>query len=233
MQPPPKIQRVSYEDTSVLEVERDPGLRCQIWEYPPDEQDQVVKAYMKHGPYQFLMDVYPPSGSEKHPRRFQSHWFRAFPWLEYSPTKDAAFCFPCFLFSKKPVGKKGATAFTITGFRNWKKVNDGTACAFLTHMGSDCGSAHRFSVQCYDNLKNQACHIEHAVERQSDEDIKKNRLRLRTSIDAIRWLAFQAFSFRGNDESDDSMNQGNFREMVKLIASYNEEVKAVVLGNAP
>jgi hypothetical protein len=39
MQPPPKIQRIIYEGTSVLEVERDPGLRCQIWEYPPDEQD--------------------------------------------------------------------------------------------------------------------------------------------------------------------------------------------------
>jgi hypothetical protein len=106
MQPPPKIQRIAHEGTSVLEVERDPSVRCQIWEYPPDEQDRDVKAYMKHGPYQFLMDVYPPSGSKKHPRRFQSHWFRTFPWLEYSPTKDVAFCFPCFLFFKKLVGKK-------------------------------------------------------------------------------------------------------------------------------
>jgi hypothetical protein len=62
---------------------------------------------------------------------------------------------------------------------------------------------------------------------------QKNRLRVRTSIDAIRWLAFQACSFRGHDKSYDSMNQGNFLEMIKLIASYNEEVKAVVLGNAP
>jgi hypothetical protein len=100
-------------------------------------------------------------------------------------------------------------------------------------MESDCGSAHRYSVQCYNNLKNQPCHIEHVVEKQSDEDIRKNRLRLRTSIDAIRWLAFQACSFRGHDESDDSMNQGNSLEMVKLIASYDEEAKAVVLGNAP
>jgi hypothetical protein len=100
-------------------------------------------------------------------------------------------------------------------------------------MGSDCGSAHRYSVQCYNILRNQPCHIEHAVEKQSDEDIRKNRLCVRTSIDAICWLAFQACSFRGHDESDDSMNQGNFLEMIKLIASYNEEVKEVVLGNAP
>ena len=100
-----KAQRVNCEGTSVLMVERDPGLRCQIWDYPPDEQDQVIRAYMKHGPYQFIKDVYPTSGSKKHPRRFQSNWFKSFPWLEYSPTKDAAFCFPCFLFSNKPVEK--------------------------------------------------------------------------------------------------------------------------------
>jgi hypothetical protein len=31
MQRPPKIQRMTHEGTSVLEVERDPRLRCQIW----------------------------------------------------------------------------------------------------------------------------------------------------------------------------------------------------------
>jgi hypothetical protein len=69
-QRPSKIQRVDHEGTSVLEVERGPGLRCQIWEYPPDEHDQVVKAYMMHGPYQLVKYVYPPSGSTKHPCRF-------------------------------------------------------------------------------------------------------------------------------------------------------------------
>jgi hypothetical protein len=62
-------------------------------------------------------------------------------------------------------------------------------CLFI-HMGSDWGSAHIYSVQCYNNLRNQPCHIEHAVEKQSDEDIRKNRLHVRTSIDAIHWLAF-------------------------------------------
>jgi hypothetical protein len=45
-------------------------------------------------------------------------------------------------------------------------------CLFI-HMGSDWGSAHIYSVQCYNNLRNQPCHIEHAVEKQSDEDIRK------------------------------------------------------------
>ena len=71
------------------------------------------------------------------------------------------------------------------------------------------------------------------IEKQTSEEIKANRLRLRTSINVVRWLTFQACSFRGHDESDSSKNQGNFLEMVKLLASYDEEVKAVVLSNAP
>lgn len=214
-------------------VERNPGLRCQIWEYPVDEQDEARRIYMMHGPYQFLKEDYPLSGSQKHPRRFQAHWFKSFPCLEYSPAKDAAFCFSCCLFSKKPSGRAGSDAFTVKGFRSWKKVKEGTQCAFLSHMGSDGNSAHSYNVKCFDNLKNQSGHIRHVFKKQYPEDIRRNRLRLKVSIDAVRWLAFQACAFRGHDESATSKNQGNFLELVKLLAAYDEEVKAVVLGNAP
>ncbi|KAJ1269938.1 hypothetical protein BS78_06G016400 [Paspalum vaginatum] len=228
----PKVVRLN-SDASVLVVERDPGLRRQIWEYPIDEQDEARRIYIMHGLYQFLKDNYPLSGSKKHPRRFQAHWFKSFPWLEYSPAKDAAFCFPCYLFSKQPSGRAGSNAFTIKGFRSWKKVNDGTECAFLSHMGSDANSAHSYNVKCYDNLKKPSGHIRLVFKKQYPEDIRRNRLRLRVSIDAVRWLAFQACAFRGHDESATSKNQGNFLEMVKLLAAYDDDVKAVVLGNAP
>ena len=75
--------------------------------------------------------------------------------------------------------------------------------------------------------------MEQLVEKQTEEDIKRNRLRLKVTIDVLRWLTFQACSFRGHDESAQSKNQGNFLEMVKLLAAYDEEIGAVVLGNAP
>jgi hypothetical protein len=192
------VRRIDCANNSVLNVERYPCLRDQIWSYPPDKQEQVIRAYRKHGPYQFIKDVYPTSGSKKHPRRFQSQWFKSFPWLEYSPTKDAAFCLPCFLFSKKPVGKSGSYAFIVKGFNNWKRVG-GKNCSLRIHMG-ESGSAHQYSVKCYDNLKNRLCHIEPMIDKQTSEEIKANRLRLRTSID-VQFLAFQACPFRGHDES--------------------------------
>jgi hypothetical protein len=60
-----------------------------------------------------------------------------FNWLEYSPTKDAAYYLPYYLFGKKPTGQLGANAFTIEGFSNWKKVNDGIKCAFFCPYGKE------------------------------------------------------------------------------------------------
>jgi len=43
-------------------------------------------------------------GTEKNRRKFQSSWYKMFNLLEYSPTKDDAYCLPCYLFGKKVNG---------------------------------------------------------------------------------------------------------------------------------
>jgi hypothetical protein len=110
-------------------------------------------------------------------------------------------------------------------------------CAFISHMGKDSNSAHSYNVTCYNNLKNQPSgQLKRMVVKRSTQDVKRNRLRLRVTrvtIDTVRWLAFQIWAFYGHDESTDLKNQGNFLEMVKLLAEYDDKVKAVVLGNAP
>ena len=152
---------------------------------PTNAQEQARNAYMKHGAYQIEMDEYPLDDSVVHQRKFQYHWFKSFPWLEYSPDKDAVYCFPCFLFIKKPLGNKVSDVFTVKGFKKWKRVNDGERCAFLTHMGKDSKSAHNYAAKCYDNLKNKPCHLEPLVVKQTDGDIKRNRLRLRLTVDSL------------------------------------------------
>ena len=56
---------------------------------------------------------------------------------------------------------------------------------------------------------------------------------LKASVDAVRWLTFQACAFRGHDERVISKNRGNFLEMIKLLASYNKQIDEVVLENVP
>ncbi|KAL0004205.1 hypothetical protein SO802_011766 [Lithocarpus litseifolius] len=144
-------------------------------------------------------------------------------WLEYSPSKDAAFCLPCFLFDKR-TGNSGSHVFTKDGFRNWKKVNDGNNCSFLNHMGKEPNSFHRASEQAMTDLMNQSQHIQKVLENFNSDQIASNRLRLKASIDVFKVLAFQGLAFRGRDESSDSINRGNFLEILDLVVSYNDYV---------
>ncbi|GKC16194.1 zinc finger MYM-type protein 1-like protein [Tanacetum coccineum] len=121
-------------------------------------------------------------------------------------------------------------AFTVNGFDKWKKVNDGKRCAFLKHIGC---SQHKDMVAFRENLLNQTTHIGNMLEKQSTELVTKNHIRLKDSVDIVRWLVFQACAFRSNDESSNSRNRGNFVRLLKLLASYNDELANLVLDNAP
>ncbi|XP_075504412.1 uncharacterized protein LOC142541843 [Primulina tabacum] len=144
----------------------------------------------------------------------------------YSPSKDAAFCFPCFLFEHKHPRNP---AFTIDGFKYWKRVNDGDRCAFLMHIGCNT-STHNNAVEYLDNLMNIPRHIDKVINAQSSEAKQKNRLRLTATIESIRWLTLQACAFRGHDESPSSNNRGNFIEMINFIGKMNKNIQKDVLN---
>ncbi|XP_042432588.1 zinc finger MYM-type protein 1-like [Zingiber officinale] len=84
-----------------------------------------------------------------------------------------------------------------------------------------------------ENLMRPSQHIDNVMYVQAKEEKEKNRLRLKTSIVTVRWLALQGCAFRGNDESLSSSNCGNFLELVKAFAKMSMEINEVVLENAP
>ncbi|KAI3448770.1 hypothetical protein Pfo_005435 [Paulownia fortunei] len=136
--------------------------------------------------------------------------------MKYSPSKNAAYCLPCYLFVK-PSPYFGANAFTTDGFQTWKKVNDGK----------------NYSVKHCHDLMNSLQHIEKVIDKQSAELVAKNPLRLKVSIDIARLCVFQGITFRAHNEYLDSHNRGNFLEIIKHTASYNDEVRSIILKNAP
>ncbi|KAK8369988.1 hypothetical protein V6Z11_A01G146800 [Gossypium hirsutum] len=229
---PSKIPRVEDEALDLSNLEREPGLRKQIYEYPVNMSDEIRRAYINVGPYQPILLEYHASNSKKHSRYFQPSWFKQFSWLEYSPSKDAVFCLPCFLFNSNSSSRFGSTAFTQNGFSNWKKIHDRCNCAFLTYMGKDLDSLYNNAQRAYVDLVNQAQHIEVSFDRQTTQKISANRLCLKTSLDVVRWLSFQGCAFGGHDESSGSKNRENFLELLSLLASYDEKVEDV-LKSAP
>ena len=82
-------------------------------------------------------------------------------------------------------------------------------------------------------LGNPSQQIDTVMNAQSSQQIAQNRLRLKATIESVRLLASQGMAFRGNDESHDSSNRGNFIEVIKLMGRCNIDIDNVVLDNAP
>jgi len=96
-------------------LETDPGLRSPISSYHPNIQDEVRKAYLKKGRYKPSNFVYPWSDHGRQRRRFCKNWFNLYDWIEYSESKDLAFCLPCFLF-------KNYICLKVVGITLWEMV---------------------------------------------------------------------------------------------------------------
>jgi hypothetical protein len=69
------------------------------------------------GPTKPFGHNFPKKQNDK--RVFLENWLTKHDWLEYSVAKDAAFCFYCFVFKKKPLEARfGHDAFNKEGYRN-------------------------------------------------------------------------------------------------------------------
>ncbi|XP_074318948.1 uncharacterized protein LOC141655799 [Silene latifolia] len=216
-------QQEDDQDYNVTLLERDPGKRRAIGMYPLNEQDNIRRAYVVHGPYQPYLREYPCTQHGNQGRMFSHKWFKEWPWLEYSLAKDKVYCFPCFLFDTYP---SHHPSFTETGFNGWKNVMSKQS-GVIRHIGGIM-SIHNASMRKWENLRNPSKHIERVINTLSEQELAKNRLRLVATIEAVRLLARQGCSFRGHDESVDSPNGVNFDAVLNSFKRINDEVNKVV-----
>ena len=97
----------------------------------------------------------------------------------------------------------------------------------------EVNSYHNVAAKRCDALMNQDQSIKVALNKQTDITKRQNHIQLNTSVESVRYLLHQGLAFRGNDESEESKNKGNFRELVQTLANQNEDVRKVLLQNAP
>ncbi|XP_074341927.1 uncharacterized protein LOC141679325 [Apium graveolens] len=116
--PTPSITVVPPQDFDTVNYPQDPGKRKNLIDFHPNERDLVRRTYIQRGPCQPEDYVFPQTLFGKNPRRFNVKWFETWrPWLEYNVSKDAAFCFICYLF--KSENTAGGDAFVGEGFKCW------------------------------------------------------------------------------------------------------------------
>jgi hypothetical protein len=161
-------------------------------------------------------------------RRFVSEWFDEFgSWLEYSESKYKAYCFCCFLFRPRKKKEAGYVAFVKDGWSSWNKKY-----RLKEHVG-DINSVHNQAARDCEVLLKQEQHIYVALNNQSNAMKNAYYTRLNASIDVVRVLLKQGLPFRGHDESEESLNKGNFKEFHGYTAEQNPAVAKVVGPNAP
>ena len=105
-----------YECIYVFIVQTIPISQKQMFSGPPsDISSSSDEKPVQPNPMTFR---YPSKKMGQQNRSFNSKWFNAYSWLEYSIERDAAFCLLCRHFNTK--GGKNEDVFTRDGFTDWK-----------------------------------------------------------------------------------------------------------------
>ena len=203
----------------------DPGMRSK---HLTDSQ----KIYLiQIGPYQPILQIYPSNlniAKEGHKQsRFNPSWFKEYPHLEYSLSKDAAFCFVCSLFGNGPGMEKAENAWSTEGIRTWHKFK---SCGkvkrgeLATHFSS---SSHKSAMLAYAHFVKTSGHVDVLLSKtkrraliQEEEDLVRNRKVVEILLDVTKTLGRQGIAFRGHGDD----KEGIFNQIVMLMAKYCPEL---------
>jgi len=212
---PPKLSRMEFHSSDIVS---DPGMRIPIDEHPFKIRDQVKRAYALRGPTQPVGISFPRKWQSGEWRSFQQSWFAKYDWLEYSESKDAAFCLYCYLFFQPgKLEKFGSDVFAKKGYEKWKKALE----RFDKHAASHF---HNNAIMKCDDFMNQRTSVTNKVVKYTKEEEARYKIRLTSSFEIVRFLIEQE-AFHGHDESSTSLNKGTFREMVDWYKNKKKKVK--------
>ena len=230
--PAPSTSAVATEATPILDLTLD---------YPTDPNlfvdvpltTSLIRALIHTGPCQpGLKDDYCSFPHDAKSRRFTKNWYEktleynstkvSRHWLNYSPSVNRVFCFACWLFADKtspnymPVW--GNPSEGVSKFKKGlEKIEK--------HERSDI---HRNAEKQLLITKYRLVQDKTVLTQQVKAEklaIQKNREILKRLIDVTLFLAKQNLSFRGHREHSCGGtvkgNEGNFLELVKLMAKYD------------
>ena len=173
----------------------------------------LLNHYIKHGPIQPKDGFVRDNGG----RIFRADYYERFPWLEYSLSKQKAFCFFCRLFAlPSSLGGHNSTAFITEGFDDWKKALESKR-GFAKHLDSKCHITTKKMYDSYIKEKSVDVQLSQEMERAASQRellIQRNRQILQRIFNTIRFIARLSLPFRGHDESDVSLSRGVFFELI-------------------
>lgn len=181
------------------------------------------------GPTQPRLKIFPKTVQGEKRRSFNPSWYQLHSWLEYSPSRDSAYCYPCRHFSLPSASQSVFTS--ESGFSHWKKAmfKDG---GFKQHEKSESHTNTMFAWNEYKRAALTDSSIVDMINKEYRKKVEENRSYIKTVADVLRLTATQNIAQRGHRDSE--KNKGNFLEILEIIAKHNPVVanKMKAQGNA-
>ena len=171
------------------------------------------RGILSDGPSQPHLDHFPMTRFGKQNRAFSATHYHTFPWIEYSISADAVFCFPCRQFHVE--GGYVDNLFISSGLRDWKKL----AFKLSKHATT---KAHVWHVQkwaAYQKSREDGS-VATKLSDAHKADVSRNRQNLTIICDIVKLLARLGIPFRGHDEGKASHCRGNFLEICDFFSRY-------------
>ncbi|XP_011407407.1 PREDICTED: zinc finger MYM-type protein 1-like [Amphimedon queenslandica] len=155
-------------------------------------------------------------------RSFSSMRYQKHAWLEYSVSKDAAYCYPCRFFSAGI--HKSDECFISIGYRNWKNATGRTG-RLVKHSLSQRHLNAAAAWADFENNQQSQHSIRSTLSQAWKDQIQNNRHYLMTIVQILLYCAFQEIALRGHREGEDSQNRGNFLKLIDLVSRHDSVVK--------
>ena len=160
-------------------------------------------------------------GKKVFTRHFHCQLYESIPWLCGCTNLNKLFCWPCFLFSTEK------TTWITIGYDDLHNLHKSEK----RHTNS---VAHIVAMKAL-KLFGKNRRIEFSLSEQNrlsvqkhNEEVKKNRSTLTHLIRVVCLLGKLRLAFRGHDESDTSVNRGNYIEFTKVLGNYDGDLKNVI-----
>lgn len=147
--------------------------------------------------------------SKNYVRTFKYEYYSTFKWLSDCKKTNKLYCWPCVIFSREE------NVWTKYGFNDLNNF----------HHLKRRHEAYKNHIQCLIDLTKlgkiriDTC-LSEAFRKNIEKHnvtVKNNRYILSSMIDSTCFLAQQELAFRGHDESDSSVNRGNYVELIYLM----------------
>lgn len=169
------------------------------------------------------------TGKKKFTRKFHVGYYTRHNFLTGCVSLNKLFCWPCLLFDTTHT-----STWNYHGYSDLNNIHNAIknhTCPQLLTLCPHLGYVVQLKTFGKDTLPDHVNEATRQAKIQHNIQVRKNREVLKKLVDAVLFLANQELAFRGHDETESSLNQGNYLETLKLIAKYDAELNEHLNSN--